>query len=170
MRKGSFTIEAAMILWLVMTILWSFVYLAMFLHDRLFLYETALYTASETVHRIEEPVSDAGRLEILRLENRNILRLGGYEDDIRTDETEERFRAEADARLLVTELDEVSVTADRGGVSVRYSGRITLPFGEMMKRFLPDFETVERTVSMKRRADPEEIVRLMGGFFRRDDN
>ena len=167
MKKGSFTVEAAVILWITMMILYGFVCLSFCLHDRLLLYETALHTASGLILRIEEPVSADGRLEIVRLENRSILRINGYEDDIDTEEATEVFLRTVRDRLLISEPEEVTVTADGTGTEIRYTAVMNLPFNRLLRSFLPDSDHIEKCIRMERRPDPEEIVRMTGGLFRR---
>ena len=167
-RRGSYTIEAAIVMGIVMMLLYAFVFIGFYLHDRLVLYESGLNYAETLLHMTEEPVTFSGKLEIVRLEEQNILRIGGYQDAVNTAFLQELFLYETGQRLFLSQPDDVKIEADGTEVRLFYSAQVRIPFGSMVRKMIGVQPEISREIRMRRRIDPEEVVRLMRGVIWRD--
>ena len=99
---GSYTIEASILISVILLILMTWFYLAFSFHDRLVCRALALFYTEAAGRMMEEPISEEGRLEIERLNERSGILIGTYASRINPSVLEERFLAAADGLLLIS--------------------------------------------------------------------
>ena len=116
---GSYTVEASILVSLILLILMAWFYLAFSFHDRLVIRALALFYTEAAGRMMEEPVSEEGRLEIERLNERSGILIGTYISRIHPSVLEERFSAAADGLLLISRPEAVKLRAQ--GREVRFS-------------------------------------------------
>ena len=100
--KGSYTIEAALVFPLIMTVIVFIIYMSLFLHDRAAMSSCAYQAALKA----------------------SLIRTG--EEDMRS-EAERAAAYSIDGLLLATSDPDISVTVSGKKVSIRYSGTLKIP-------------------------------------------
>ena len=98
-RAGVFTIEAAFVVSVILSLVTLVIVTGFYQHDRAVLTKMGLNYVSGLRHMAEEPVTFDGMLEAERLEEQGIFRLDGYSGAVSKDEIEARFYESAETRL-----------------------------------------------------------------------
>ena len=165
MSKGSFTVESAMVMGLVLTILLSVISYAGYLHDRAVLTSIALYYKESLQHMMEEPVAFDGTLQTKRLEEQNVLRTNGYGTGVNASDIERRFLESAGKRVLFSEVTGCSIRLGEREAALSYRASFKMRFGVAVLRLAGIETEIEGTVSAEKRFDPEEFIRLLRGLI-----
>lgn len=164
-ERGSMTVEASLVLGIVLMLILSVLYTAFYLHDRAVLKETAAWFSEAMLHMAEEPVNLDGRLEAGRLESQNIFRANGYASEEDAVKAAEAFRRTAELRMLMTRVTDVRASFEGRKIRLSYTAEFRMNVGAAVSRVtgvLPSWtDETERTLGM----DPEEFVRLCRGVI-----
>ena len=161
---GSATVEATLVMAVVLSVVFSFTVFSMILHDRVVLKELGDYYSETLMHLIEEPVEPDGTLLIDRLEEETILRTKGYGTKEAEEEIRERMMDSAAESLLLTRLTDVTVTLGPKEGVIRYEGELKFRGGSFFLQWMLSDEGLSGSVSRDRRTDPEEFIRLLRGI------
>jgi len=166
-REGSSTVEAAFVVSLILFLLAAVILMMFYLHDRAILFETALLHSKRICHMVEEPVSEQGKLMVDRLEAQSFLRVSNYRSYVNTAVWEARFREEAEERMFLTTLTDVTVVAADNEVEVSYSGAFRVPLGGVTRKVLRDMLMFSDEVRVTFGTSAEELVRLCRSIKRK---
>lgn len=155
--KGSYTVEAGVIVSLTMLIIMALLFLGMMLSDRLTAYETALYFVNQAEGEVR--VSEAsGSFE----------GAARKEVGIRASEWKDRFLETVNERMLLVKIEDVEFTIDARAVTLKYRGSAGIHGGAAVRGILAPFCTIEEQIERRRRQAPEEFVRMCRGIIWRD--
>lgn len=164
-EAGSYTVEAAIIMSIVLSVLYMYVWVSFSLHDRQILYGAALLNADTVRHRQEEPVTAEGKLDAEQI---GVLPLPAGASGQETGENTAVYQTQVQSGVLAVRLTGADFSCLDGHVRLSYAAEIPLPFGPFMRRLFPDGTDIEGTVLFRERMQPEELVRITGGIFRRE--
>ncbi len=143
--KGSYTIEAALILPLIMTVIVFIIYMSFFLHDRAVMSACAYQAALKA----------------------SLIRTG--EEDMKA-EAERAAGYSIEGLLLATEYPEITVTVSRKKVHIQYTGNMRIPQSIL---FFPIHGTDHIEVSGGAEASEKDAIefirqcRAAGGIIRK---
>ncbi|GEM_PF-3782968 len=161
--KGSYTVEASVVVSLTMVLIMVLLYLGFLLRDRLVLYEVSLNYVNRMGQMLEEPVSAKDQLEALRLSEQNVFRSGSYKNGIHTEDMKALFIKNANEQTFLLTVRSADIQVTDRKVSLTYTAQAEMRGGKTVSKLLSRFSTVEKCVERERRMDPEEFVRLCRG-------
>lgn len=162
-ESGYMTLEAALILGIVMQLMAGMFCISFYLHDRAVLYEITSYYAETMRHMLEEPVNSDGVLEINRLEEQNLFRTNGYGSDRDSEEIVQAIRREAGKRLLVSTVTGIDVGRTDQKIVVTYEAVFHFKIAKFILKLTGIDQEIRGTVIRERTMDPEEFIRLCRG-------
>ena len=164
-REGSVTVEATLVLGLVLLLLTTVFYMAFYLHDRAVLKETAAYYAEAMLHMAEEPVDLEGRLESWRIEDQNIFRTNGYAEYKDNGAVAIAFQTTANERMLITKVTIARAYFNQRKIVLMYSVKTNMRQGSFAALVTSMEKEWSDEVRMELKMDPEEFVRLCRGVI-----
>lgn len=166
---GSYTIEAAFVFPIIIILVSLIILYSFYLHDRVVLAEMSQYYTKKLFQMLDEPVSVSGRLEIERLEEQNLLRIGGYKDSIQPAMIEKSFRESAERWLLVTSVKSVRAEVTDTGVKFSYTADCAIRVLSKYVKMTGIENGFSGTKSIERPLSPEEFVRIIRGIIWRKE-
>ena len=164
---GVFTIEAAFVVSVILSLVTLLIVTGFYQHDRAVLTKMGLNYVSGLLHMAEEPVTLDGMMEAERLEEQGIFRLDGYSGAVSEDEVEARFYESAESRLLMTDLSSVTVSANDSEVGVAFEAQFRFPLAEQVLQLFGSGRSMSGSYQLKRSMDPEEFVRIVRSVFKK---
>lgn len=168
-KEGSYTVEASFIFPIIILLIMGTLIFAFYLHDRTVLTEMGMYYTKELFHMLDEPVDVNGRPEIERLEEQNLIRLGGYKKSIRPEVVAAQFKKSAESRLLISKVTKAEANASETGVSFSYEAECGGPLFMRLIGFAGMPDGYSGSSEMNRPMSPEEFVRIIRGVIWRKD-
>lgn len=165
---GSYTVEASILVSLILLILMTWFYLTFSFHDRLIFRALALYYTEAAGRMMEEPVSEEGRLEIERLNERSGIIIGSYASRIKPSVLEERFAAAADSLMFISAPAAVKMNA--GGREVRFSFASETNYPAVLPgmRFIYEDNGARGEIRYSLSVPPETFIRAARGLIWRE--
>lgn len=164
---GIYTIEAAFVISMICMLIMMIFIMAFYQHDRAVLYKMGMSYTGSLLSMAEEPVSFDGMLEPERLEEQDIFRLDGYSGAVSADEVETRFRESAETRLLMSDLEQVEVSANDKTVGISYKATFRSRLAESVLSLFGNGRDLSGAFQSERGLDPEEFVRIVRSVFGR---
>lgn len=165
---GSYTIEASILISIIILILMTWFYLAFSFHDRLVCRALALFYTEAAGRMMEEPISEEGRLEIERLNERSGILIGTYASRINPSVLEERFLAAADGLLLISRPETVRMRAKGREVQFLYRADPAFPLSLPNMSFLYDNNEAYGEIRYGLSVPPETFIRAARGLIWRE--
>ncbi len=136
--KGSFTVEAAFILPLIIFIIFTLVYLAFYLHDRNRMegiVDQVLHKGAITVKHDAD--FDTGRVDYANIGNRGVLYPLTDNRTVEEKKIRDYLRQELSTGFFSTELTGIEVMVDAFKVSVTIEGEFHIPMKGILQYFYP---------------------------------
>ena len=165
---GSYTIEASILISLILLIIMTWFYLAFSFHDRLVFRALALFYTEAAGRMMEEPVSEEGRLEIERLNERSGILIGTYVSRIKPSVLEERFYEAAQGLLLISRPETVKLNAQGRAVRFTYRSDTAYPLALPDFSFLYDDNEAHGEIRYSLSVPPETFIRAARGLIWRE--
>ena len=165
---GSYTIEASILISIILLILMSWFYLAFSFHDRLVCRALALFYTEAAGRMMEEPVSEEGRLEIERLNERSGILIGTYVSRIKPSVLEERFLTASEGLLLISRPESVKMRAQGREVRLLYSADPGFPLSLPSMSFLYENNEARGETRYGLSVPPETFIRAARGLIWRE--
>lgn len=156
--KGSFTIEAALILPIVLLVIMTLIYFAFFLHDRnrmQVIADKALHKATMSVKHLSDVRT--GEVDYQQLNERGVSYWVAGATEGEELQREKYLEEEYKKGFFCTEVTGVKVTIGRQRITVFAEGRIHIPISGLMKYFrFPKSMTITVEGSIH---NPAELIR-----------
>ena len=127
MLPGAYTVESAILVSLILLLLMTWFYLAFSFHDRLVYRALALFYMEGAGRMLAEPVSEEGRLEIERLNEKEGYLANSYVSRIKTSVFENRFNTASEGLLLISHPGTFRMSAGATAVQVNYASDTRIP-------------------------------------------
>ena len=166
--SGSYTVEASILVSLILLILMTWFYLAFSFHDRLVFRALALFYTEAAGRMMEEPVSEEGRLEIERLNERSGILIGTYASRIDPAVLEERFQTAADGLLLISRPETVKLRAQGREVQLSYASYTSYTAMLPGLSFLYEDNEARGEIKYGLSIPPETFIRAARGLIWRE--
>ena len=168
MLQGSYTIEAAVLVSLILLILLSWFYLAFSFHDRLVCHALALFYTEGAGRMLEEPISAEGRLEIERLNERKGILTTSYVSGVDPSVFEERFLSAADMSFLISRPESFRLSARKAAVNTVYTAATLYPPALPVFSFLYESRGISGETQYGLPVTPETFIRAARGLIWRE--
>ena len=168
MLPGAFTVEAAILTSLILLLLMTWFYLAFSLHDRLVYRALALFYMESAGRMLAEPVSEEGRLEIERLNEKKGYLANSYASRIRPGLFMERFNTASEGLLLISHPGTFRMNVQTTAIQVNYAAETRIPTVLPELSALSDDSGSAGQISYKVIVTPETFVRAARGLIWRE--
>lgn len=162
--SASFTVEASLIMMIVIMAIFLCMYYGFFLHDKTILEEVSSQAAHKAMFFVTENSDmEEGFFDWEALQKKGLLwRLAQNTAD--TDAIHEYVNRRVSGELFSCDMPEFSVTSNSGNVQITYRAHIRLPLFSIMRAWgVPSEITGGVQV---REAKQEEFIRLIRGIIR----
>ena len=162
---GSYTVEASILVSMILLIMMAWFFLAFTFHDRMVARALALFYTEAAGRMMEEPVSDDGRLLIERLNERSGFLTGSYGARIVPSVFEERFRTAADGLLLISRPETVRLQVEGREARLTFSSAARYPASVPGFSFMYDNNGSQKESRYGLSVPPETVIRAARGLL-----
>ncbi len=157
--KGSLTVEAALLLPMIVFLICSLIVLAFYLHDRNrmegLLDEVLMKGALATKHEADVRT---GRVEYENIRKRGVLYLLIGDTKQQEQELQEYLRELSDQGFFLTEITDIRVEVSKLKMKITLEGIFEVPLRGILEFFRPDRRM--RMAAERRIHDPAEFIRV----------